>query len=196
MLLETHHPCFSLWILRLLKKSTLNWLSSDCSDSDSQLQCLHTLFGRLVLISQRVRAVQHILTFFSKSKCIIYIILYVLQFHYAKCAFSSLFICYKEFASALLPRRYTPALSSLLQLSRGSWRAQQYAESGCWLGIKKRNMSARFSLNPNWEKEETIRFWQDGNTSTHSTCTAHRWMFSSGNPGINLDNPLFFLSFD
>lgn len=35
----------------------------------------------------------------------------------------------------------TPALSSLLQLSRGSWRARQYVGSGCWLE-KKRNMSA------------------------------------------------------
>lgn len=39
--------------------------------------------------------------------------------------------------------RYAPASSSWLQLWQGSWRAQQYAGSGCWLGIKKQNMSAK-----------------------------------------------------
>lgn len=61
---------------------------------------------------------------------------------------------YKESSTVLLSLWYTPALNSLLQLSQGSWRAQQYAESGCWLGIKKWNMSAKRSLNPNRKRRD------------------------------------------
>lgn len=67
----------------------------------------------------------------------------------------------------------TPALSSWLQLSRGSWRARQYVGSECWLE-KKRNMSASSeSYQEKKRRSESGWIWNASNIL--NKCFTAKW---------------------